>query len=85
MAIIDNLQNISDTIWELPTTYKAGMRVPARVNRTYNHLSLALRTRLRGRFGVASSQAATCAMDEVLVSAEDAVLAWLEFLVVVSP
>ncbi len=31
MAIIDNLQKISDTVWELPATYKDGMRVPARI------------------------------------------------------
>ena len=31
MAIIDNLQKVSDTIWELPATYKQGMRVPARI------------------------------------------------------
>ena len=31
MAIIDNLQKISDTVWELPATYKQGMRVPARI------------------------------------------------------
>ena len=31
MAIIDKLQKISDTVWELPTTYKQGMRVPARI------------------------------------------------------
>src|SRR6266511_2056572 len=31
MAIIDNLQKISDTVWELPATYKRGMRVPARI------------------------------------------------------
>ena len=31
MAIIDNLQKISDTVWELPPTYKEGMRVPARI------------------------------------------------------
>jgi hypothetical protein len=31
MAIIDKLQKISDTIWELPATYKEGMRVPARI------------------------------------------------------
>src|SRR5947199_773758 len=31
MAIIDNLQKISDTVWELPATYKEGMRVPARI------------------------------------------------------
>ena len=29
MAIIDNLRKISDTVWELPVTYKHGMRVPA--------------------------------------------------------
>jgi tRNA-splicing ligase RtcB len=29
MAIIENLQKISDTVWELPLSYKAGMRVPA--------------------------------------------------------
>src|SRR5881396_1260078 len=31
MAIIDNLQKISDTVWELPSTYKESMRVPARI------------------------------------------------------
>src|ERR671923_1975723 len=31
MAIIDSLQKISDTVWELPATYKEGMRVPARI------------------------------------------------------
>src|SRR5205823_13872384 len=31
MAIIDNLEKISDTVWELPPTYKDGMRVPARI------------------------------------------------------
>src|SRR6266567_9405504 len=31
MAVIDNLQKISDTVWELPPTYKDGMRVPARI------------------------------------------------------
>src|SRR6267154_445054 len=31
MAIIDKLQKISDTVWELPATYKEGMRVPARI------------------------------------------------------
>ncbi len=31
MPIIDSLQKISDTIWELPATYKEGMRVPARI------------------------------------------------------
>ena len=31
MAIIDNLQKISDTVWELPANYKEGMRVPGRI------------------------------------------------------
>src|SRR5205807_812236 len=31
MAIIDNLQKISDTVWELPSSFKEGMRVPARI------------------------------------------------------
>src|ERR671935_557920 len=31
MAIIDHLQKISDTVWELPSSYKEGMRVPARI------------------------------------------------------
>jgi len=31
MAIIDNLQKISDTVWELSSTYKQGMRAPARI------------------------------------------------------
>jgi len=29
MAIIDNVQTISNTVWELPLSYKAGMPVPA--------------------------------------------------------
>src|SRR5262245_13888301 len=31
MAIIDSLRKVSDTVWELPATYKKGMRVPARI------------------------------------------------------
>jgi tRNA-splicing ligase RtcB (3'-phosphate/5'-hydroxy nucleic acid ligase) len=31
MATIDNLRKVSDTVWELPVTYKGGMRVPARI------------------------------------------------------
>ncbi|PLZ79714.1 hypothetical protein CBP16_15715, partial [Fischerella thermalis WC217] len=31
MAMIDNLKRISDTIWEIPVSYKQGMRVPARI------------------------------------------------------
>src|SRR5215467_3133514 len=31
MAIIDTLRKISDTVWELPPSYKEGMRVPARI------------------------------------------------------
>ena len=31
MAIIDTLQKISDTVWELPASHKEGMRVPARI------------------------------------------------------
>jgi hypothetical protein len=31
MAIVDSLQKISDTVWELPPSYKEGMRVPARI------------------------------------------------------
>jgi tRNA-splicing ligase RtcB (3'-phosphate/5'-hydroxy nucleic acid ligase) len=31
MAVIDNLRKISDTVWELPVTYKDSMRVPARI------------------------------------------------------
>jgi len=31
MAIIDSLEKISDTVWELPASYKQGMRVPARI------------------------------------------------------
>ena len=31
MPIIDNLHKISATIWELPATYKQGMRVPGRI------------------------------------------------------
>jgi len=31
MAIIESLQKVSDTVWELPATHKEGMRVPARI------------------------------------------------------
>jgi hypothetical protein len=31
MAIVDNMQRISDTVWELPPSYKQGMRVQARI------------------------------------------------------
>jgi tRNA-splicing ligase RtcB len=31
MANIDILQRLSDTVWELPVSYKAGMQVPARI------------------------------------------------------
>jgi len=31
MAIINDMRKISDTVWELPTNYKDGMRVPARI------------------------------------------------------
>lgn len=31
MASIDRLQRVSDTIWELPASFKEGMRVPARI------------------------------------------------------
>jgi tRNA-splicing ligase RtcB len=31
MAIIDNLQKVSDIVWELSRSYKEGMRVPARI------------------------------------------------------
>jgi len=31
MAITDVLQRVSETVWEIPVSYKAGMRVPARI------------------------------------------------------
>ncbi|MDA2934564.1 RtcB family protein [Acidobacteria bacterium AH-259-D05] len=31
MAILDVIEKISDTVWELPVSYKQGMRVPARI------------------------------------------------------
>jgi len=31
MAMMDVLQKISDTVWEIPVSYKEGMRVPARI------------------------------------------------------
>ncbi len=31
MAIIEVLKRISDTVWEIPVSYKEGMRVPARI------------------------------------------------------
>ena len=31
MGIIDNLQKVSDTVWEIPPSHKQGMRVPARI------------------------------------------------------
>jgi tRNA-splicing ligase RtcB len=29
MAVLDRLKRISDTLWELPVSFKTGMRVPA--------------------------------------------------------
>ncbi len=34
MAIQKKIQKVSDTVWEIPTTYKEGMRVPARIYAT---------------------------------------------------
>src|SRR6266480_2880158 len=31
MSIIDKVRKVSDTVWEIPVTYKDGMRVPARI------------------------------------------------------
>ena len=31
MASLDMLQRVSETMWEIPTSYKVGMRVPARI------------------------------------------------------
>ena len=31
MARLDMLQRLSETVWELPVTYKEGMQVPARI------------------------------------------------------
>lgn len=31
MAIMKSLEKISDTIWEIPVSYKEGMQVPARI------------------------------------------------------
>jgi len=31
MAAMEILEQISDTIWEIPMSYKEGMRVPARI------------------------------------------------------
>jgi tRNA-splicing ligase RtcB len=31
LALIEKMQQISDTVWEIPTSHKPGMRVPARV------------------------------------------------------
>jgi tRNA-splicing ligase RtcB len=34
MAVPKDIKKISDTVWEIPTTYKEGMRVPARIYAT---------------------------------------------------
>src|SRR2546429_3307145 len=31
MGIIDKVRKVLDTVWEIPVTYKEGMRVPARI------------------------------------------------------
>jgi len=31
MAIMNDIQKVSDTVWEIPVSYKEGMRVPARI------------------------------------------------------
>src|SRR5207245_344563 len=33
-AMIEGLEKISDTLWEIPASFKAGMRVPARIYAT---------------------------------------------------
>ena len=35
MAIPSELRQVNDTVWELPVSYKPGMRVPARVYATH--------------------------------------------------
>jgi tRNA-splicing ligase RtcB len=39
MAVPKEIQRLSDTLWELPATYKPGMRVPARIYATENLLA----------------------------------------------
>src|SRR5438093_325762 len=34
MAIPETIRKISDTVWEIPVSYKQGMRVPARIYAT---------------------------------------------------
>src|SRR3989304_5604723 len=34
MAVPASIKKISDTVWEIPTSYKEGMRVPARIYAT---------------------------------------------------
>jgi tRNA-splicing ligase RtcB len=36
MPAVEDLKKISDTVWEIPTSYKTGMRVPARLYATEN-------------------------------------------------
>jgi tRNA-splicing ligase RtcB len=31
MGLMEGLKRISDTVWEIPVSYKEGMRVPARI------------------------------------------------------
>src|SRR5947207_15056632 len=31
MGIIDKVRKVSETVWEIPVTYKEGMRAPARI------------------------------------------------------
>lgn len=31
MAVIETLERVSETVWEIPASYKPGMRVPARI------------------------------------------------------
>jgi tRNA-splicing ligase RtcB len=39
MSIPQNVRRISDVVWEIPTSYKDGMRVPARIYASESLLS----------------------------------------------
>ena len=34
MALHEKIRRVSDVVWEIPSSYKAGMRVPARIYAT---------------------------------------------------
>ena len=51
MTSIKDILKISDTVWEIPSTYKAGMRVPARIYATEKRIGVGRESLVSPRSG----------------------------------